>query len=103
MLGEGAVTVAEKCSAFSRLDNARIPHGGNIAALVEAAGCSLLYLPPYSPDFNPIEVAWGWIKGQVRRICPRDDKTREESIGAAIAVLPGEFAPAWFRNCNILQ
>ncbi len=40
------------------LDNATIHHGGNLARLADAAGCSLLYLPPYSPDFKPIEMAW---------------------------------------------
>ena len=62
-LEEGAVLV---------LDNARSHHGGRIAEIVEAAGCSLLYLPPYSPDFNPIELAWAWIKRLVRKIAPRD-------------------------------
>ena len=48
------------------LDNARFHHGARITDLVEAAGCSLLYLPPYSPDLNPIELVWSWIKGRVR-------------------------------------
>ena len=38
------------------LDNARFHHGPHITALVEAAGCSLLYLPTDSPDLNPIEL-----------------------------------------------
>lgn len=38
-------------------DNARIHHGGEIAKIVEAAGCSVIYFPAYSPDYNPIEMA----------------------------------------------
>lgn len=93
-LAEGSVIV---------LDNARIHHGGDIAELVATAGCSLLYLPPYSPDMNPIELAWGWIKGRIRRICARNDGTREKSIEATITALPREFIPEWFRKCGALQ
>ena len=49
------------------LDNASFHKGGRIHDLVEEAGCELLYLPPYSPDLNPIEQCWGWIKARVRR------------------------------------
>ena len=80
------------------LDNARIHHGGDIEKIVSGAGCSLLYLPPYSPDFSPIELAWGWIKRFVRRLCPRDEASRAAAIQQAIACLPAEFAPGWFRK-----
>ncbi len=83
------------------LDNARSHHGGNLSALVSAAGCSLLYLPPYSPDFNPIELAWGWIKQKVRRLAPRDAVSRLEAIQSALASLPKEFGVTWFRKAGV--
>lgn len=49
------------------LDNATFHHGGRIAALLEAVGCRLLYLPPYSPDFNRIEKCWAWLKSRIRQ------------------------------------
>ncbi len=82
------------------LDNARIHHGGDINKIVSEAGCSVLYLPPYSPDFSPIELAWGWCKRLVRRLCPRDEASRAAAIQQAIAALPAEFAPSWFRKCG---
>lgn len=82
------------------LDNARIHHGGEIEKIVSEASCSLLYLPPYSPDFSPIELAWGWIKRFVRRLGPRDALSREAAIEKAVASLPAEFAPGWFRKCG---
>ena len=85
------------------LDNARIHHGGTMEELVAGAGCSVLYLPAYSPDFSPIELAWGWIKGLVRKIGPRSDIQREEAIREAVAELPKEFAKAWFRKCGYHQ
>jgi transposase len=83
------------------LDNARAHHGGRLAEIVVRAGCSLLYLPPYSPDFNPIELAWGWIKTRVRRLAPRDVRRRLEAIQQAIESLPTEFARPWFRKANV--
>ena len=82
------------------LDNARIHHGGQIAQIVEDAGCSLLYLPPYSPDFAPIELAWSWIKNQVRAAAPRNDEDRQKAIAAAAAELPEHAAQGWFRKCD---
>jgi transposase len=49
------------------LDNATFHHGGRIAQLVESAGCRLLYLPAYSPDFNRIEKCWAWLKSRIRK------------------------------------
>ena len=119
---EGMVTITSKPGAIKRvdveaflreellprllpgsvlvLDNARIHHGGDIETIVSGAGCSLLYLPPYSPDFSPIELAWGWIKRFVRCLCPRDEASRAAAIQQAIACLPAEFAPGWFQKCR---
>lgn len=83
------------------LDNARIHKGGKIQRIVEGAGCSLLYLPPYSPDFSPIEPAWGWIKNRVRLHCPRDEKSRAAAVEESVQAVPPEFAPNWFRMCGI--
>jgi transposase len=49
------------------IDNASFHHGGRIRELVEAAGCRVLYLPPYSPDLNRIEKCWAWLKSRIRK------------------------------------
>jgi len=85
------------------LDNASIHRGGEIEKLVEAAGCSLLYLPPYSPDLNPIEPAWSWIKHRVRTQAPRDDGHRQSAIQEAARQLPPSAATAWFKHCGLPQ
>lgn len=96
-LQDGLLPLLEPGSVLV-LDNARFHHGGAIQALVEQAGCSLLYLPPYSPDFNPIELAWSWIKHLVCSLAPRDDNQREKDIHFASHQLPNH-APAWFKHC----
>jgi transposase len=48
-------------------DNATFHKGGRIFKLIEAAGCQLKYLPPYSPDLNKIERCWSWLKSRIRK------------------------------------
>ena len=45
------------------MDNLPAHKAGGVRAAIEQAGATLLYLPPYSPDFNPIENAFGWAEG----------------------------------------
>ncbi len=85
------------------LDNASIHKGGRIEQVASEAGCSLLYLPPYSPDLNPLELAWAFVKGLVRKYGPREDTRRQEAVAAAIAAIPESLAPACFRHCHYLQ
>ncbi len=50
------------------LDNAAFHKSPRTTELIKSANCSLLYLPPYSPDFNPIEQKWGHVKNSVKKI-----------------------------------
>jgi len=52
------------------LDNASYHKGGQIKDIIESAGCFVLYLPPYSPDLNPIEHFWASFKHSLRKILP---------------------------------
>lgn len=57
------------------LDNASIHKGGRIIKMIESAKCKVLYLPAYSPDFNPIEHYWAALKNTIRKnllFCNRD-------------------------------
>ena len=85
------------------MDNASIHKGGDIEKLIAKAGCTLLYLPPYSPDFNPIELAWAFIKKLIRREGPRDDPSRQSALDRALASIPDTLAPACFRHCKYGQ
>jgi len=49
------------------IDNARFHKGKRIQELIEDAGCRLIFLPPYSPDFNPIEHCWHPVKNNIRK------------------------------------
>ena len=84
------------------LDNASIHKGGKIESLIKKAGCHLLYLPPYSPDFNPIELFWAWLKKQIRREGPRDDTQRARVVNQAFAQIPETLAANCFKHCNYI-
>lgn len=59
------------------IDNASFHKGGRIEELVEAAGCEVWYLPPYSPDLNKIERCWSWLKSRIRKCFHQFDTLRE--------------------------
>ena len=60
----------------------------------------LLYLPPYSPDFNPIEQAWSKIKQLLRSAKARTVEALESAITEALAAVTAENAIAWFSHCG---
>jgi transposase len=81
-------------------DNVRPHQRATLPALIEAAGCRLLFLPPYSPDFNPIEHAFSKVKEALRRAEARTREALEAAIGAALATITPADAAGWFRHCG---
>lgn len=76
------------------LDNLAAHKGAAVRAAVEAAGASLLFLPPYSPDLNPIENAFSKFKALLRKAAART----VEHLWAAIAQAIQAFKPAECAN-----
>ena len=67
---------------------------------IEAAGAQLLYLPPYSPDFNPIEQCWAKVKQSLRSAKARTVEGLESAIAQALNSLTPQNAAAWFARCG---
>lgn len=82
------------------MDNLAAHKVAGVRSLIEARGAQLLYLPPYSPDFNPIEQAWSKIKEFLRAAKARWLETLEVAIAEAIAAVTTQNAAAWFRHCG---
>ena len=59
-----------------------------------------MYLPPYSPDFNPIEEAFSKIKGLIHKAEARSRETLLEAIEAAISALSAKDARGFFEHCG---
>jgi transposase len=64
---------------------------------IEKAGAEVLYLPPYSPDLNPIEKAWAKIKQRLREAKARTKETLDQAITDALPHITPANAQAWFR------
>lgn len=77
------------------MDNLPAHRVGGIREAIEAAGAALLYLPPYSPDFNPIEMAFAKLKAFLRAVAPRTIPDLWQAITDAI----NRFTPDECRAC----
>ena len=82
------------------LDNLSSHKGGRVRELVESRGCELLFLPPYSPDLNPIEEAFSKVKGLLRRTGARTREALIEAIGQALDVVTRRDARGFFEHCG---
>ena len=75
------------------MDNLSSHKGPRVREMIEAAGAALLYLPPYSPDFNPIEMAFSKLKALLRKAAERTIPALWDAIGRLIdLVTPAEAA-----------
>jgi len=85
------------------MDNLGSHTGAGVRRAIEAAGCRLLFLPPYSPDLNPIENAFAKLKGLLRSAAERT----VEGLWSALGRLLDRFSPAecrnYFRHCGYTQ
>lgn len=82
------------------MDNLAAHKGERVRDLIEGRGCSLLFLPPYSPDFSPIEEAFSKIKARLRRAAARTRGALVEAIGRAIDAVTAKDARGWFAHCG---
>jgi transposase len=67
---------------------------------IEQTGASLCYLPPYSPDFNPIEKCWSKVKQLLRAAKARSLFSLETAVAEALAAVTPQNARACFRHCG---
>lgn len=68
--------------------------------IIAGCGCRLLYLPPYSPDYSPIELAFAQIKADLRRATARTREGLEAAIATALAQITAADARAFFQHCG---
>jgi transposase len=90
-LSEGQVVVLDGLGAH-RTERVR--------ELIEEKGASLLFLPSYSPDLNPIEEAFSKIKNIVRKAAARTREALDEAISEALAAVTLEDVAGWFSHCG---
>jgi transposase len=82
------------------LDNVSFHKNVRVRELIEAAGAILVFLPPYSPDFNPIEECWSKVKHLIRKAAASGRAQVCEALAAAAAAVTSEDAAGWFRHAG---
>jgi transposase len=80
------------------MDNLSSHKGSRIRELIEARGCELLYLPPYSPDLNPIEEAFAKLKALLRKAGARTREALLEALGRALEAVSASDARGFFEH-----
>lgn len=81
-------------------DNLSVHKSALAQGLIEAAGCQLLWLPPYSPDFTPIEQVFSKLKTALRRAGARTREDLDEAMTAGLATITATDAHGWFAHCG---
>jgi transposase len=82
------------------MDNLGTHRPKRIRELIEGGGCELLYLPSYSPDYNPIEEAFAKIEALLRKAAARGKEALLEAIGAALTAVSAQDARGFFEHAG---
>jgi transposase len=82
------------------MDNLRAHHDPRVAPACAARGVKVIYLPPYSPDFNPIESGWALQKQYVRRVAPRQPDALRRVARRARHRVTQRHCRNWFEHCG---
>jgi len=82
------------------MDNLGAHRPKRVRELIEARGCELIYLPPYSPDLNPIEEALSKVKHLLRKIGARGKEALVEVMGRALEAVSAQDVRGFFVHCG---
>ena len=82
------------------MDNLSAHKPKRIREFIEQRGCELLYLPSYSPDYNPIEEAFAKIKNLLRKAAARTKEALVEAIAAALSAITAEDIRGYFQHAG---
>jgi transposase len=97
---EHALAPTLKAGQLVVMDNLPAHKPAKVRELIEERGCELIYLPSYSPDFNPIEEAFSKIKGMVRQAGARTREALVEVLGEALSAISAQDARGYFQHAG---
>ena len=87
-------------SALVVMDNLAAHKDKRVAPLLATVGAKTIYLPPYCPDLNPIELAWAKLKHWIKTARPVCHDTIDAAIAWSLSLITPDDAAAWFRHCG---
>lgn len=84
------------------MDNVKFHLSERVASLIESLGASVLYLPPYSPELNPIEECWSKVKTHLRKVAARTEEALHQALSKAEDLVLQDDARGWFTHAGYL-
>ena len=82
------------------LDNLGAHRASRIEEITASCGAQVLWLPPYSPDFSPIELMWSKVKVYLKKVKARTQTELEKAIAEALETITLSDCRNWFRHCG---
>jgi transposase len=92
-----------RCGDIVIMDNVPVHKVAGVKEAIEAVGARLLYLPPYSPDLNPIELAISKVKADLRKACERTIPRLSRRIGWIVADFSAKECRNFFRHAGYVR
>jgi transposase len=100
---EGFLAPTLKPGQVVIVDNLSAHKGEKVKRLIESRAASVVFLPAYSPDFNPIEEAFSKIKAILKKTAARAREALIEAIAAALEAITSQDARGWFVHCGYVD
>jgi len=82
------------------LDNSSVHTSRLVRDVLKELGVNVLFLPVYSPDFNPIEFMWAYVKSVLRKLKARTEEALLDAAVQAFDCVTPELIASWFKHCN---
>ena len=85
------------------MDNVNFHSSDAVREAIEAAGCTLVFLPPYSPELNPIENMWSKVKAYLKSKMPKTLSDYHRALAEALSLVTDYDCEGWFGNSGYIQ
>jgi transposase len=82
------------------LDNSSVHTSKLVLEVLVELGINVVFLPVYSPDFNPVELMWAYVRGILRKLKARTEEALVDAVVEALDCVTPELVASWFKHCN---
>ncbi|GAC1406549.1 MAG: hypothetical protein NVSMB56_20360 [Pyrinomonadaceae bacterium] len=89
-----------KIGAIVVLDNLGAHKASRIESIVRECGAKVIWLPPYSPDYSPIELMWSKLKSYVRKVKARTNEEIDRAVAQGLNLMTASDCRGWYKHCG---
>jgi len=98
--GENFVRPCLRTGDVLVLDNLGAHRASRIEQIAESCGAKVIWLPPYSPDFSPIEQMWSKLKTYLRKVKARTSEELDRAVAEGLQLITESACRSWFKHCG---